>query len=203
MKNYNRIFLIALAVFFSLGTALAASLVSGKSFLDSGFAIVDEGDTSKVLDFEVSGLTTGTTRTLTIPDKDLDLGSLDDSVTKTVSFDVIAIDGSLATGNKQACYVVPEEVGGMDLISVGAHVFTASSSGLPSIMINNATDAADMLSVAITIDVNEKDSSSAATAPTINTSTDDVVEGDEVCVDVDGAGTGTLGLQVRLGFKTP
>jgi len=91
----------------------------------------------------------------------------------------------------------------MNLVSVGAHVFTASTSGLPSVQIRNFTDSVDMLSTNVTIDANEKDSNSAATQVVINPATDDVVEGDELQIDVDVAGTGTLGLEVRLGFRLP
>jgi hypothetical protein len=37
-------------------------------FADNQFTIFDETDTTKVFDFEASGITTGTTRTLTVPD---------------------------------------------------------------------------------------------------------------------------------------
>jgi hypothetical protein len=40
------------------------------SFADNAFRVFDDGDSSKILAFEVSGLTTATTRTLTIPDED-------------------------------------------------------------------------------------------------------------------------------------
>jgi hypothetical protein len=38
------------------------------SFVDNNLSILDNGDPTKILKFQVSGLTTGTTRTLTIPD---------------------------------------------------------------------------------------------------------------------------------------
>lgn len=38
------------------------------SFLDNGFSLLDNADNTKVLAFQLSGITTATTRTLTIPD---------------------------------------------------------------------------------------------------------------------------------------
>lgn len=122
-------------------------------------------------------------------------------VTKVVSLQVIDEATALTTGDGKMKYVVPVELNGMNLVSVGAHVFTVSSSGLPTIQINNATDAVDMLSTRITIDVSEKDSATAAAPPVIDTGADDVATGDELRIDVDVAGTGTTGLQVRLGFR--
>lgn len=40
---------------------------SAASFVDSLFSLVDDGDNTKVLQFQVSGVATGTTRTLTVP----------------------------------------------------------------------------------------------------------------------------------------
>lgn len=48
--------------------ALAATQVlSNKSMVDSTFSIQDNADATKLLAFQVSGVTTGTTRTLTVP----------------------------------------------------------------------------------------------------------------------------------------
>jgi hypothetical protein len=123
--------------------------------------------------------------------------------TKTVILKPIAEDTALTTGDGKMYFTIPVELNGMDLVTVGAHVYTASSSGTPTVMIHNLTDTVDMLSTAITIDANEKDSSTAATPAVIDTANDDVVTGDEIRIDVDAAGTGTAGLEVRLGFRTP
>ena len=40
---------------------------NGSTFKDNAFSVVDNGDATKVLAFEVSGVSTGTTRTLTVP----------------------------------------------------------------------------------------------------------------------------------------
>jgi hypothetical protein len=49
-----------------------------------------------------------------------------------------------------------------------------------------------MLTTRITIDENEFDSATAATAPVIDGASDDVITADLIRVDVDVAGTGTL-----------
>lgn len=108
---------------------------------------------------------------------------------------------TITAGNGAMYFCIPKELSGMNLVSVGAHVYTVSSSGAVTVMIHNATDTQDMLSTALTIDANEKDSVTAATPAVINTSYDDVAEGDEIRVDIDGAGTGAKGLEVRLGFR--
>lgn len=115
----------------------------------------------------------------------------------------IAEDTALTTGDGKMYFVIPAGLDGMNLVTIAAHVFTASSSGTPTIMIHNKTDAVDMLSTAITIDANELDSKDAATPPVIDTANDDVSEGDELRIDVDAAGTGTAGLEVRFGFRKP
>lgn len=51
------------------------SAVSTTKVEDDEFSIVDGTDNTKVLNFQVSGVTTGTTRTITVPDYDLSLGS--------------------------------------------------------------------------------------------------------------------------------
>lgn len=42
--------------------------LSNKSLVDASTSIVDDGDATKILKFQVSGISTGTTRTLTVPD---------------------------------------------------------------------------------------------------------------------------------------
>jgi hypothetical protein len=122
-------------------------------------------------------------------------------ITRTVAIKVIEDGITLTTGDGKIYFTVPEELDGMSLVTVGAHIYTTSSSGNPSIAIYNKTDSVDMLSTNITIDSTEYDSSTATTSAVINTSYDDVATGDEIRIDVDVAGTGTKGLEVRLGFK--
>jgi hypothetical protein len=110
---------------------------------------------------------------------------------------------ALTTGDGKATIRIPSPLNGMNLVGVETHVFTASSSGLPTVTIYNLTDSVEMMTVGTTIDVSEYDSSTAATGPTIDTAHDDVATGDVLEVNVDVAGTGTKGLEVDLIFQLP
>jgi hypothetical protein len=109
----------------------------------------------------------------------------------------------LTTGDGKLIFMIGEELNGMNLIAAHAGVSTVSSSGNPTIMIRNATDAQDMLSTAITIDATEFTSYTALTGCTINASYDDVATGDRIAINVTTAGTGTKGLIVHLVFQLP
>lgn len=123
--------------------------------------------------------------------------------TKTVVVKCILDDADLETGDGIAHMTIPIELNGMNLVSVGGHVYTVSSSGTPTFQIHNLTDAVDMLSTLITIDATEKDSSTAAAAAVINAANDDVATGDEIRLDCDVVGTGTKGMEIRMGFRLP
>lgn len=51
----------------SVDQTAAYTWTGANSWRDNNFSILDNGDTSKILKFELSGITTATTRTLTIP----------------------------------------------------------------------------------------------------------------------------------------
>ena len=155
-------------------------------------------------------LDTGQTLTETVYDKIISnlnfLGGTDGSLGRAKAYVVIEIkdkDGTWSVENDVYRFTIPANVGGMNLVDADAAVYTASSSGTPTVMVHNLTDTSDMLSTAITIDANETDSTTAATPPVINAAEDDVVEGDVIRVDIDAAGTGTKGLSLRLGFQKP
>ena len=59
-----------------------------------------------------------------------------------------------------------------------------------------------MLSTPITIDLNEKDSSTAAT-PSVTSSNNSISTGDVIRIDVDAVATNTLGLEVRMVYTAP
>ena len=109
----------------------------------------------------------------------------------------------LTTGDGKIIFMIPEEMNGMNLVKAHAMVSTVSSSGTPTIQIRNVTDSADMLSTRITIGASEYTSYTAATAPVIDTSKDDVATGDRIAIDVDSAGSGAKGLTIFLAFRLP
>ena len=110
---------------------------------------------------------------------------------------------ALTTGDGKIIFMIPEEMNGMNLVKAHAMVSTVSSSGTPTIQIRNVTDSVDMLSTRITIDASEYTSYTAATAPVIDTTKDDVATGDRIAIDVDSAGSGAKGLTIFLAFRLP
>lgn len=110
---------------------------------------------------------------------------------------------ALSTGDGKLIFCVTPELNGYNLVDADAFVTTVSSSGTPIVQIRNVTDSVDMLSTRITIDANETTSYTAATAPVIDATHDDVSTGDLIAIDVDGAGTGAKGLGAILVFQLP
>jgi len=113
--------------------------------------------------------------------------------------------GFLDTGDNQARFHVPADLNGMNLVVCHAFHTTAGAGGSPSlIQVRNVTQAADMLSTRIMIDVGETDSTTAATAYVINAAEDDVATNDIIAIDYDQRPTTSpLGLVVTLGFQHP
>lgn len=161
---------------------------------DSGTTTAPSPTGSLAIEGAAGVVTAVTTDTVTI------------KVARTIIFKPIPDTDALTVADGLGTFVIPEDLNGMNLVSAQAHVFTASTSGLPSIQIHNLTHsggAQDMLSTNITIDANEKDSSTATTPSVVNTANDDVETGNEIRVDGDVAGTDTEGLEIRLKFATP
>ena len=125
---------------------------------------------------------------------------------KTVILKVQAEDTVVSTADAVMYFTVPDTISGMNLISCGAHVYTASTSGAITVdlrKIASAASGADMLSTAMTIDATEKDTATAGTPMGIDGAQDDVVTGDPIAVDVTAGGSGASGLEVRLTFEMP
>ena len=102
------------------------------------------------------------------------------------------------TGNGIAHITIPSSLNNKRLKSTEAHVYTAGTGGsITNVQIHNLTDAVDILSTPITIDLNEKDSSTAAT-PNVVGANNLVSTADVLRVDV---ATNTLGLEIRLIFS--
>ena len=107
----------------------------------------------------------------------------------------------ITTGDGKAYFRVPQTMTGMELISVFAHLSTASTSGVPTIQLRNSTQGVDMLSTVLTIDALEIDSNTAVTPAVVDTTNKRVFSGDVVYVDIDVAGTNAKGLLVEMIFK--
>jgi hypothetical protein len=115
----------------------------------------------------------------------------------------LILDATSAATTDSVIVCIPTKFNGMNLINADAYVTTVSSSGTPTFTITNVTDATTMLSTSITIDANEYTSYTAATAPAINASYDDVATGDRIKIKCTVAGTGTKGSGVILVFQKP
>jgi hypothetical protein len=74
---------------------------------------------------------------------------------------------------------------------------TASTSGLPTVNIKK--NGTTIFSTTLTIDANEKTSTTAATPAVLSTTT--FADDDEITMDIDVAGTGAKGLKVTLYYR--
>jgi len=74
---------------------------SHSEFSDSNFRIYDNGDNTKKIAFEASSISTGTTRTLTMPDFDITLANMAAQSSSSVNIDGGTIDGvTIGASNK-------------------------------------------------------------------------------------------------------
>lgn len=134
------------------------------------------------------------------------IGDGNTDVLKASTIVIQVFDGgdNTATGDGKAYFQVPPELAGMNLVEVRARVVTAGTTNTTDIQIANVTDSVDMLSTKMTIDSTEVDTSTAATPAVIDTTKDDVVEGDVLRIDIDAVSTTPAkGLVVSLRFALP
>ena len=127
-------------------------------------------------------------------------------VTQTVCLTVATSGETLAANDGQHRMVIPASLNGCNLVEVSAAVASNTySSGTFAIDLYNETQAADMLSTAMTIDAGELSTATAATPAVIDAAQDDVATNDIIRVDVTtiGGGGASAGLWVTLGFKKP
>ena len=98
---------------------------------------------------------------------------------------------AITTGTAKVTFRMPHA---MTVTAVRANVNTVSSSGTPTVDINEG--GASILGTKLTIDANEKTSTTAATPPTITDSS--LADDAEITIDIDVAGTGAKGLKVWI-----
>jgi hypothetical protein len=82
----------------------------------------------------------------------------------------------------------------MNVTAVRASLSTASTSGLPTFDINEC--GVSILSTVITVDANEKTSTTAATPPVISDTA--LADDAEITIDIDVAGTGAKGAKIYI-----
>jgi len=98
---------------------------------------------------------------------------------------------NISTGNAKVTFRMPYA---MTLTEVRASLSTASSSGLVTVDINEG--GSTILSTKLTVDANEKTSTTAATPAVISDAA--LADDAEITIDIDGAGTGAKGLKVTF-----
>jgi hypothetical protein len=98
---------------------------------------------------------------------------------------------AITTGTAKVTFRMPFA---MTVTAVRASLSTASTSGLPTFDINEG--GVSILSTVITVDANEKTSTTAATPPVISDSA--LADDAEITIDIDVAGTGAKGAKVYI-----
>jgi len=123
-------------------------------------------------------------------------------VERTIIVKCVADGIGPSVGDGITHVTIPSPLNTRKLQNAEAHVYTVGTGGsITTVQLHNLTDAVDMLSTPITIDLNEKDSSTAATPHVIGTN-NTVATGDVIRIDVDAVATNTLGLEIRMVFGT-
>lgn len=110
-------------------------------------------------------------------------------------------DLALSVGDGQGRFVIPSDFNGWNITAVAA--VCDSGTGVPAFQLRNVTDSVDVLSTKVTIDSGEVSSYTAATAPVIDTTKDDVASGDRFAWDVDVAGTSRVYVFCLVGLTKP
>ena len=123
-------------------------------------------------------------------------------VERTLVIKCVADGIAPSVGDGITHVTIPSPLNTRKLQNAEAHVYTVGTGGsITNVQIHNSTTGNDMLSTPITIDLNEKDSSTAATPHVIGVN-NGVSTGDVLRIDVDAVATNTLGLEVRMVFGT-
>jgi len=112
-------------------------------------------------------------------------------VKEVIGISVVSESTTLTTGTAKRTFRMPFA---FTLESVRASLSTASSSGIPTVDINEG--GSTILSTKLTIDANELTSTTAATPAVISDSA--LADDAEITIDIDVAGTGAKGLKVYL-----
>lgn len=103
---------------------------------------------------------------------------------------------AITTGTAKVTFRMPFA---MTLTAVRASLSTASTSGNPAIDVNEG--GVSIFSTTLTVDANEKTSTTATTAAVLSDTA--LADDAEITIDIDTAGTGAKGLKVSLiGYRT-
>jgi len=163
---------------------------------DNAFTLQDNADNTKDLTFELSGITTSTTRTITMVDRNIDLAK---AQRQTIAIAASDETTALTVGTGKATFRMPYA---FTVQEVRASLTTAGgTSGTTTIDINES--GTTILSTKLTIDQGEKTSETAATPPVISDTS--LADDAEITIDIDAISGGATeaGLKVYLiGYET-
>lgn len=112
-------------------------------------------------------------------------------VKEVIGISVVSESTTLTTGTAKRTFRMPFA---FTVTGVRANLSTASSSGTPTVDINDG--GTTILSTKLTIDANELTSTTAATAAVVSDTA--LADDAEITIDIDVAGTGAKGLKVYL-----
>jgi len=129
-----------------------------------------------------------------------DLGvAIDSELLKYAGYTLtVAISDEISTITTGSAKVTMRAPFAMTLTQIPrASLSTASTSGNPAIDINVA--GSSIFSTTLTINANEKTSTTATTAAVLSTTT--IADDEEITFDIDTAGTGAKGLKVTLYYR--
>jgi hypothetical protein len=164
-------------------------------FNDANFLLYDNGDSSKNLAFQLSGITTGTTRTLTAPDASGTI-ALTSLVGASAELVIACSDETtnLTTGTAKVTFRMPYA---MTLSSVRASVNTAPTGSTLVVDINEG--GSTILSTKLSIDASELTSTTAATAAVISDT--GLADDAEITIDIDQIGSTIAGKGLKVVLK--
>jgi hypothetical protein len=160
---------------------------------DTTFRVVGSSDATKKVAFEVDGLTTATTRTLTVPNASGTLALLETLPAELV---IACSDetSNLTTGTAKVTFRMPYA---MTLSSVRASVNTAPTGSTLIVDINEA--GSTILSTKLSIDASELTSATAATAAVISDTA--LADDAEITIDIDQIGSTIAGKGLKVVLK--
>ena len=155
------------------GNTVNLTNVSGANFTDATFRITDELDLTKKFAFDVGSISTGTVRTMTIPDADINMGGLTNSNLATGTFGSITGVGSQSQSlNMNNNDIIA--VSGLDLDGSTATIEGVANLNFYHTNRNINSVTGTMNALAYSVNTNEKHSFQVAGSEVLTIATGDI-----------------------------